>query len=756
MDIQRSAVRVSSFLIVGTALANVCFALGQRVLRGQPPVPSQPEVKTSGCPPDGTTALPPMAPQPSDFVELQRTSCFGSCPVYTVQIHADGHVNWRGERSVRVVGEDTATIKPLDARALIEKFRTVGFWNLCSSYSAMVTDVPTVITTVRLADQEKRVSNYFNMAPSWLQPLEYEIDSVADTHRWIHGDPRMETLASVRVPNVVPRFGDFITPGLDGDSRGPKPGMTPLMQAAAKSDIGEIQRQLSAKADPNAQDSSGWTPLMYATRANVNQAQTMKILLDAGANPNVRSYMGQTALMAVTNAYSSPLEKLRLLIAARADVNAQDNDGHTALMFAMYGSLIYNDTDRGFLERAELVSLLREAGARTDLRDTSGLTVFDYLDIESRLSPYKKSQAEKLRQILQNPTPGVYPPVRVSGRVIVSSGAKLWASHIKFQRVGVGLAEIQAAISTDGSFDFPMIPPGPYTVSLAPAPSFPLPPLSVVIPNKDVTALNIPVPAVKELSARIVVEADAPAPNFGLIFVASSGPAASSGPPAKIPADLTAVIPPNIQAAIGHGAGSLQLVRLGVSPMVDDATFRIALPSPWSYQSLAFSDQLFDGSFRITLPEGEYHVAAILPRLRGGLPHIYTVKSLTVGSTNLFSETLKIPAPEPAEIRVTFGTITPASWTKLSGRVIGIDPGDERNVRVILSGEITASISVSVEADGSFKFPSVTPGRYVIRVASQGEEQAAAARPRSPSDTMINVGDRDVTGIEINWRSRSQ
>ena len=107
--------------------------------------------------------------------------------------------------------------------------------------------------------------------------------------------------------------------------------------------------------------------------------------------------MGQTALMAVSNAYSSPLEKLRLLIAARADVNAQDNDGHTTLMFAMYGSLSSNDTDRAFLQRADLVSLLREAGARTDLRDTSGLTVFDYLDIEARLYPYQKSAAEKLR-----------------------------------------------------------------------------------------------------------------------------------------------------------------------------------------------------------------------------------------------------------------------------------------------------------------------------------------------------------------------
>jgi len=92
------------------------------------------------------------------------------------------------------------------------------------------------------------------------------------------------------------------------------------------------------------------------------------------------------------------------------------------------------------------------------------------------------------------------------------------------------------------------------------------------------------------------------------------------------------------------------------------------------------------------------------------------------------------PAPEAAETRVTFGTITPASWTKLSGRVIGIDPGDERNVRVILSGEIIASLSASAEADGSFKFPSVTPGRYVIRVASKGAEQAEPrARDHHPT-----------------------
>ena len=118
--------------------------------------------------------------------------------------------------------------------------------------------------------------------------------------------------------------------------------------------------------------------------------------------------------------------------------------------------------------------LLREAGARTDLRDASGRTVFDYLDIEAGPYPYRKRRAEKLRQILQNPTPAAYAPVKVSGRVAMPSGATPWASTITFQRVGLDLAEVHAAVGRDGSFEIRVIQPGPYSVLLAPAPSIPL------------------------------------------------------------------------------------------------------------------------------------------------------------------------------------------------------------------------------------------------------------------------------------------
>jgi uncharacterized protein len=358
-------------------------------LPGAPNAPFQPRAAASGCP-DASAGNPPADPfQPADFVELERTPCFGACPVYTAQIRGDGEVNWRGP-SLGPTGA-TSTVNPVEARALLERLRTNGFWGLCSNYSIGATDGPTVITTLHIGGQEKRVSDYFNSGPELLHDFVIDIDGLADTHRRLHGDPRLETVASYRRPALG--AGYSMTSNLRADAEAAKPGLTRLMRASAKGDVDEIRRQLSSGADPNAQDSSGWTALMYATQTD--RPEAIKLLLDAGATPNTRSYLGQTALMAAAGAYSAATEKSRLLIAAGGDVNMQDLDGHTALMFAMYGAL--------FLQRAELISLMRAAGARTDLRDAKRFTALDYLEEEARISPQRKVDSDKLRSILTSP-----------------------------------------------------------------------------------------------------------------------------------------------------------------------------------------------------------------------------------------------------------------------------------------------------------------------------------------------------------------
>jgi Domain of unknown function (DUF6438)/Ankyrin repeats (3 copies)/Ankyrin repeats (many copies) len=315
---------------------------------------------------------PSGAISPSDYVEIERTACYGPCPVYVVRMQADGAVHWHGKDNVFAKGDRTASISPSDATAIVEEFRTASFWALRDSYSRDVTDSATLITIVHIADREKRVSDYASAGPQWLRDLDWQVETLVDTHRWRHGDPAAEKL-------------DW--PML-GDASGAKPGVTALMSAAGKNDIAGLQRVLKAGADVNAQDSSGWTALMYASYgASKGVAQA---LLSAGADARLRSLTGQTAVMAAARPYHLGEENLNLLLAARGDTNVQDNDGETALMAAIRH---------------------KRYDAAKDLRDAQGRNALDYL-IAVQDSEAKPTYTQKSCAFFSSRTPtnGNSPP----------------------------------------------------------------------------------------------------------------------------------------------------------------------------------------------------------------------------------------------------------------------------------------------------------------------------------------------------------
>lgn len=334
--------------------------------------PLRPAGHATGYPAQAAIPTLPSGTAPTDFVELRRSRCFGACPAYTVRIQADGQVGWMGDKFVQAVGPRSKLVSPDTARPLLEKFRAAGFWSLCDRYDRGVTDVASATTVVHLGDREKSVTDRADDAPEWLRELDRQVDALADTHQWIHGDPRTE------------RF--FFN--LDSDARGPKPGLTVLMQACARGDTGEVQRLLMPKPDVNAQDASGWTALIYASVAP--RPEATQLLLDSGANPAISSYAGQTALMAAAVSFYEPRQKLQMLLTAGADVNAQDQDGKTALMYALGAQFGH----------PEVIALLLQAGARTDLRDAQGLTAKDYLEREAGRRRYQEQEAQQLRELL--------------------------------------------------------------------------------------------------------------------------------------------------------------------------------------------------------------------------------------------------------------------------------------------------------------------------------------------------------------------
>lgn len=107
-------------------------------------------------------------------------------------------------------------------------------------------------------------------------------------------------------------------------------GETPLMMACIKGHLDLVKELIRRGADVNR---AGWTPLHYATSADLPQTlDIIKLLLDKSAYIDAESPNGTTPLMLAAQ-YSSEAV-VDLLIAEGADVILRNQRGFTAADFA--------------------------------------------------------------------------------------------------------------------------------------------------------------------------------------------------------------------------------------------------------------------------------------------------------------------------------------------------------------------------------------------------------------------------------------
>ncbi|WP_171688971.1 ankyrin repeat domain-containing protein [Paenibacillus germinis] len=191
-------------------------------------------------------------------------------------------------------------------------------------------------------------------------------------------------------------------------------GLTPLMQVSSKKQLGLVNKMLAMGADPNlgggallsalhpfansgltdesvqivknliaykadvnAANADGETPLIAAVNMSMPQSrQIVQLLLEHGADPiqmPKSNWSGTTPLMRAVNPYGydsvqGVYTMVEKLINAHADVNAADEKGNTALSFAV-------EFNQHAIEgNAEVIRLLLSKGAKTQVKDKDGVT----------------------------------------------------------------------------------------------------------------------------------------------------------------------------------------------------------------------------------------------------------------------------------------------------------------------------------------------------------------------------------------------
>ncbi len=147
--------------------------------------------------PDASTAQAAAPAGDSAAVTLERTPCFGTCPVYRVSVARSGAVQFVGTHHVARPGTSTDDIGPERADSLMKALEAGGYFDFADEYvmnapacGQYATDSPTVITSVTAGGRTKRIRHDYGCfaAPQALAAFEQLIDEVTGTARWIGGN----------------------------------------------------------------------------------------------------------------------------------------------------------------------------------------------------------------------------------------------------------------------------------------------------------------------------------------------------------------------------------------------------------------------------------------------------------------------------------------------------------------------------------------------------------------------------------------
>jgi hypothetical protein len=190
---------VSIVLAAGLALglATAAPAVTPQGSTPKPTPPGRGDVLPSRERPQGEQWGPhqpfPQGSLSSARIRLERTACFGTCPIYTVEIRGDGTVIWNGARFVKAVGVRRYRISVAKVRQLVEQLRRANFYSALESYvDRGITDMPSATITVTYGGVTKSVHDYAGTRvgmPQAIKDLEAAIDEAAGTKALI-GPPQ--------------------------------------------------------------------------------------------------------------------------------------------------------------------------------------------------------------------------------------------------------------------------------------------------------------------------------------------------------------------------------------------------------------------------------------------------------------------------------------------------------------------------------------------------------------------------------------
>jgi hypothetical protein len=152
----------------------------------------------------------PAAPLDKVRIALDRSSCFGTCPDYRVELFGDGRAEFMGNAFTVVRGPHKFSVDPAKVASLVERLSNSDVWSARSEYRAPITDSATYTLRIQLGKEVHVIEDYVGAwvgMPAAIDEFEDAVDEAAGSRDFIH--------FSMRALDVLQREG-FRFPSLEG------------------------------------------------------------------------------------------------------------------------------------------------------------------------------------------------------------------------------------------------------------------------------------------------------------------------------------------------------------------------------------------------------------------------------------------------------------------------------------------------------------------------------------------------------------
>lgn len=124
---------------------------------------------------------------PYESITLERTPCFGTCPVYTVTLHRSGKAELHAVRNLPKTGNFVGELDALSFGRLcyvLDHYRFKDFKDRYLPAMAWTDDTTCIVTARKGTKDVKKVSDYGTVGPIELWTIQQLIDGFRERIEW--------------------------------------------------------------------------------------------------------------------------------------------------------------------------------------------------------------------------------------------------------------------------------------------------------------------------------------------------------------------------------------------------------------------------------------------------------------------------------------------------------------------------------------------------------------------------------------------